>query len=53
MITALFVVFFCFLSATGLYTYQQYTKNLGEKVPTKASPQKLDNADLVLPVHKQ
>ena len=42
----------CFISATGLYTYEQYTKNTKEKVTAPSSPQKLNNSNLVLPAHK-
>jgi paraquat-inducible protein A len=42
----------CFVSASSLYTYQQYTENVKAKIESAASPQKLNNADLVLPVHK-
>jgi len=42
----------CFVVGSSLYTYQQYTVNTKEKVTASSSPQQLNNADLVLPVHK-
>jgi hypothetical protein len=42
----------CFVVGSSLYTYQQYTMNTKEKVKASSSPQQLNNADLVLPVHK-
>jgi len=42
----------CFVLGSGLYTYQQYTVNIKEKVAAAGSPQQLNNADLVLPAHK-
>jgi paraquat-inducible protein A len=42
----------CFVWGLSLYTYQQYTLNTKEPVNASGSPQKLNNADLVLPVHK-
>jgi len=52
MITGLIAGFLCFVAGSSLYTYQQYTLNTKEHVKASGSPQKLDNADLVLPVHK-
>jgi paraquat-inducible protein A len=43
---------FCFVAASSLYTYQQYTENTKGKIRSSDSPQGLDNADFVLPVHK-
>ena len=42
-----------FIAASSLYTYEQYTANTKEKVEAHSSPQKLNNADLVLPGHKK
>ena len=52
-IFGLVAVVFCFVAASSLYTYQQYTENTKERVKPSDSPQKLDNADLVLPIHKK
>ena len=52
VIGGLFAGALCFALATGGYTYQQYTVNTHQKMEPSASPQKLDNADLVLPAHK-
>jgi hypothetical protein len=52
MIAGLFAVVFCFMAASSLYTYQQYTVNLKHEVKDADSPGKLDNANLVLPAHK-
>ena len=41
----------CFLAASSRYTYLEYTQNTKEKV-TAGTPQKLNNSDFVLPVHK-
>jgi paraquat-inducible protein A len=43
----------CFAAASSAYTYQQYTMNTHEKVRELGSPTQLNNADLVLPVHKK
>jgi paraquat-inducible protein A len=43
---------FCFIAASSLYTYQQYTENTKESLKASMTPGKLNNADLVLPVHK-
>jgi paraquat-inducible protein A len=51
-ILGLIAAVFCVIAALSLYTYQQYTENTRERVKPSESPQKLDNADLVLPVHK-
>jgi paraquat-inducible protein A len=52
VIGGLFVAVFCFVSASSLYTYQQYTENTKETIKAPGSPQQLNNADLVLPAHK-
>jgi hypothetical protein len=41
----------CFLAASGLYTFEQYTENTKQRL-TPGSPQKLNNSDFVLPAHK-
>jgi len=41
-----------FVFVSTLYTYQQYTMNMKQHVTASSSPQKLNNADLVLPAHK-
>jgi len=43
----------CYLAASSLYTYQQYTENIKETIKATSSPKTLDNANLVLPVHKK
>ena len=43
---------FCIISATSLYTYQQYTENTKGRIRSSDSPQGLDNSDFVLPIHK-
>jgi hypothetical protein len=52
MIGGLLAGLLCFVVGSSLYTYQQYTLNTKEKVKASSSPQQLNNADLVLPVHK-
>jgi paraquat-inducible protein A len=52
LVAGLFVVFFCFVSASGVYTYEQYTENEKQPVHAPSSPEKLNNANLVLPAHK-
>ena len=52
-IYSLVAVLIFFAAASGLYTWQQYTENTKQKIESPGSPQKLNNADLVLPVHKQ
>jgi paraquat-inducible protein A len=52
VIGGLFAGVACFVMASSLYTYQQYTMNTKEAVTASSSPQKLNNADLVLPAHK-
>ena len=51
-VLALLAVLISFIAASSLYTYQQYTENTKKRVESSATPQKLNNADLVLPVHK-
>jgi paraquat-inducible protein A len=43
----------CFVSASSLYTYEQYTENIKETIKSTSSPKTLDNANLVLPIHKK
>ena len=43
----------CFVAASSLYTYEQYTENIKETIKATSSPKTLDNANLVLPVHKK
>ena len=52
VIGGLFAVVVGFVVVSSLYTYQQYTMNTKEKITASSSPQKLNNADLVLPAHK-
>ena len=52
VIAGLFVVFFCFVSASSLYTYEQYTANMKKPLSAPSSPQQLNNAHLVLPGHQ-
>jgi paraquat-inducible protein A len=52
VIAALAAFVLCFAAGSCAYTYQQYTENIKEHVNASTSPQKLNNADLVLPVHK-
>jgi paraquat-inducible protein A len=52
VVAGLFVGLFCFVSASSLYTYQQYTENIKETVKAPSSPQQLNNAHLVLPAHQ-
>jgi len=51
-ILGLVAALICFVGASSLYTYQQYTKNTKESIQPVSTPQKLNNADLVLPGHK-
>jgi len=53
VIIGLFAAAICFMAASSAYTYQQYTENTKEKVRALGSPTQLNNADLVLPVHKK
>jgi paraquat-inducible protein A len=52
VISGLFAGLLCFTVLASTYTFQQYTMNTREHVEASSSPQKLNNADLVLPVHK-
>jgi hypothetical protein len=52
VVTGSFAVFAVFLLSSIAYTYQQYTENTKEHVKASETPQKLNNADLVLPAHK-
>lgn len=52
MIGIVLAAFLCFVVMSGIYTYQQYTLNTKEHVKALNSPKKLDNASLVLPLHK-
>ena len=51
VVAALVAGLFCFVAASSLYTYEQYTENLKETVQAPSAPQQLNNAHLVLPVH--
>src|ERR1700734_3594190 len=48
IISGLFAVVVGFIVVSSLYTYQQYTLNTKKHVEASSSPDKLDNADLVL-----
>jgi len=52
VIVGLFAGLLCFVIGSSLYTYEQYTMNTRENITASSSPQKLNNADLVLPAHK-
>lgn len=52
IINGLFAILLGFAFVSSLYTYQQYTANTKENITASSTPQKLDNADLVLPAHK-
>jgi paraquat-inducible protein A len=52
VISGLFAGLLGFVVVSSLYTYQQYTFNLKKEVPVTSSPEKLNNADLVMPAHK-
>ncbi len=52
LIAGLFLAFFCFVGASGVYTYQQYTAYEKQPVHAPASPQQLNNGSLVLPAHQ-
>ncbi len=52
VIGGLFVGLLCFVAASSVYTYEQYTVNIKENVRAPASPQQLNNTHLDLPVHK-
>jgi paraquat-inducible protein A len=51
LVAAIFLACFCFVSAAGIYTYQQYTSNEHQALHAPTSPEKLNNANLVLPAH--
>ena len=53
VVGGLMVAVFCVLATSSLYTYQQYSENMKEKVSPSSSPGQLNNADLVLPGHKK
>ncbi len=53
LVAGLFVAFFCFASSTGIYTYEQYTALEKTPVHAPSSPEKLNNANLVLPAHQK
>jgi len=52
MVGLMFAGVIGFSVISSAYTYQQYTVNTMQKVTPSSSPQKLNNADLVLPAHK-
>lgn len=52
VVYGLFAALLFFIMGSGFYTYQQYTLNTKQQVKAPGSPQELNNADLVLPVHK-
>jgi paraquat-inducible protein A len=52
VVCGLFVILVCFVLASSAYTYQQYTLNTKKPIAETGTPQKLNNADLVLPAHK-
>jgi paraquat-inducible protein A len=43
----------CYVAASSVYTYEQYTENIKETIKATSSPKTLDNANLVLPDHKK
>jgi paraquat-inducible protein A len=51
-VSGLFAGLLFFILGSSLFTYQQYTLNIKQKVTVSSTPGKLNNADLVLPVHK-
>jgi hypothetical protein len=53
VVVGLFAGLLCYMGLSSLYTYQQYTMNTKEHLNVSSSPQQLNNADLVLPVHKK
>jgi paraquat-inducible protein A len=53
LVAGLFVACFCFASAAGIYTYQQYTANEKQSIHAPTSPEKLNSANLVLPAHQK
>lgn len=52
VIIGLFAGLLCFVLGSSLYTFQQYTANLEKHLAPSDAPRKLNNADLVMPVHK-
>jgi hypothetical protein len=52
VVVGLIAAAICFAAASSAYTYQQYTENTKQRVRELGSPTQLNNADLVLPVHK-
>src|SRR5580692_2604593 len=48
LISGLFIACFCFASASGIYTYEQYTALEKQPVHAPSSPEKLNNANLDL-----
>jgi hypothetical protein len=53
LVSGLFIACFCFASAAGIYTWQQYTENKQQPVHAPTSPAQLNNANLVLPAHQK
>jgi hypothetical protein len=53
LIAALGIAFLCIVSASGIYTYQQYTANEHQPLHAPSTPEKLNNANLVLPAHQK
>jgi paraquat-inducible protein A len=53
VICGLIIAAICFAAASSLYTYEQYTENIKETIKSTSSPKTLDNANLVLPIHKK
>jgi len=53
LIGGLFIAFVCFASASGVYTYEQYTAYEHQPVHAPSSPQQLNNGSLVLPAHQK
>ena len=53
LLGGLFVAFFCIASASGIYTYEQYTAYEKAPIHAAASPQQLNNGNLVLPAHQK
>jgi hypothetical protein len=51
-IALMFALLLGFGGLSSAYTYQQYTLNTKQNITPSATPQKLNNADLVLPAHK-
>jgi len=53
LVAGLFLACFCFASAAGMYTYEQYTANEHQPHHAPTSPEKLNSANLVLPAHQK